>query len=124
MILIEAGKSGNLAPEVITAACAGLAVILGAIGTLWLKRIDRRAEVTADGIGQKNGRGDVFKMLRDLQDSVGDVSDRVGTMDHRLLNHEDAVGRRLDGIHQAMKNDRATLHDISGRVTNLEGRTP
>ncbi len=114
--------------EIITAVCAGVAVILGAIGTIYLKRFGIKAEEAraeavraAENIGTKNGRGDVVTMLEDLQDAVSALRTQTNTVDGRLLAHEQAVGRRLDGIHDAMKRDRNQIADVAGRVTRLEG---
>lgn len=123
----SAAAGSDHAAAVITAVCAGVAVILGAAGTIYLKKLSLKADEArlealraAENIGTKNGRGDVVTMLGDLQDSVAQLRKQTNTVDGRLAAHEQATGRRLDGIHDALKRDRNRLAEHAARIAALE----
>lgn len=91
----------------IGATFAGCAAVMVAATNIAAKR----------NLGRKNGRGDMFQMLHDLQDEMRahheEQAERANTLDRRLTRNEDVIDRRLTGL-------RDLVARVAARVDTLE----
>lgn len=107
-------------PAIITAACGGVAVILGGIGTLLLHRQKTAAEATAsaaeatrDRIGEPNGQRDLVTMIANTQRMMA-------THEEDFADFRREVNARFDGMHSAIVTERQRADAAEARLDQLE----
>lgn len=110
-----ADTAGTAASDPWAARIAACAAVLTALGVLATNVVAKR------NLGRKNGRGDMFQMLHDLQDEMRlhreEQAERANLLDRRLTRQEEQIDRRLTSL-------RALISGVSGRVDDLEHPDP
>lgn len=116
---------------VITAAGAAYAAVTTARARASADRAAAAAATVQENVGTKNGRGDVVKMLEDVQDEVGLVvralgrlHDQVNSMDTRVTDQTRSTDQRLTGLHDAMVAKHQSLVDELAELKAHQGGQP